>query len=157
MQLHRRHQADADKHYVIGESYRMAPVEERSEASHKQAFAWIREAWMSLPENLALEYPSPEHLRKRALIRTGWCTMTDYVCGSNAEAIRWAVNLRKEADEYAVVIVERSVVRVLKAKSQSMKAMGKADFEASKTDILRWIADLIEVDPTTLARNTGSA
>lgn len=78
--------------------------------------------------------------------------MTDYVCSSGAEAIRWAANLRKEVDEYALVIVERSVVRVMKAKSQSRKAMAKADFQASKTAILEWVAGLLDVAPETLAR-----
>lgn len=152
MLLHRRHHNEAAAHFVIGQSYRLAEIEERSEASHKQEFAWLREAWLSLPESIAREFPSPEHLRKRALIATGWCTMTDYVCSSGAEAIRWAANLRKEVDEYALVIVERCVVRVLKAKSQSRKAMAKADFQASKTAILEWVAGLLDVAPETLAR-----
>lgn len=155
--VHPRFQRQADAAFTIGETRTLVEVEERSEASHKQEFAWLREAWLTLPDSIATEYPSPEHLRKRALIRTGWCTMTDYVCGSNAEAMRWATNLRKEVDEYALVIVERTVVRVLRPKSQSRKAMGKADFEASKADIIRWIADLIEVEPATLARQSEAA
>jgi len=155
--IHPRFQRQADAAFAIGESRMMVEVEERSEASHRQEFAWLREAWMSLPEHVASEYPSPEHLRKRALIATGWCTMTDYVCGSNAEALRWATNLRKEMDEYALVIVERTVVRVLKAKSQSIRAMGKADFQASKTAILEWVAKLLEVEPATLAKQSEAA
>jgi hypothetical protein len=150
--IHPRFQKQADAAFAIGETRMMVEVEERSEASHKQEFAWLREAWLSLPESIAREFPSPEHLRKRALIATGWCTMTDYVCSSGAEAIRWAANLRKEVDEYALVIVERSVVRVMKAKSQSRKAMRKDDFQASKTAILEWVAGLLDVAPETLAR-----
>lgn len=147
----------ADKSYVIGEVYPMAPLEGRSEVSHSHQFAWLREAWMSLPESMAAEYPSPEHLRKRALIATGWCTMTDYVCSSAAEAARWATNLRKEVDEYALVIVERAVVRVFKAKSQAIRAMGGEDFQASKTAILEWVANLLGVDPATLSAQREAA
>lgn len=157
MLLHRRHRADADAQFVIGQSYRLAEVEERSEASHKQEFAWLREAWLSLPEGIAKDYPSTEFLRKRALIATGWCTVSDYPCSSRAEADRWARHLRNEADEYAVILVEQTVVRVLKAKSQSMRAMGKADFEASKRDILEWVANLLDVAPATLAKQREAA
>lgn len=145
-------QRQADAQYVVGEDYRLAPIEERSEASHRQEFAWLREAWASLPEGMADDFPSAEHLRKRALIATGFCTTTDYVCGSSAEAIRWASNLRKEADEYALVIVAKTVVRVCKAKSQSRRAMDKAEFQASKTAIMEWIATLLDVQPEDLAR-----
>ena len=99
MLLHRRHHNEAAAQFVIGQCYRLAEIEERSEASHEQEFAWLREAWLSLPESIAREFPSPEHLRKRALIATGWCTTTDYVSGSAAETIRWAAKLRKEGDE----------------------------------------------------------
>lgn len=157
MRVQGRFCSQADEAFVIGGVYRLAEIEERSEASHRHEFSWLREAWMSLPERVAAEYPSSEHLRKRALIATGWCTMTDYVCGSNAEALRWATNLRKEMDEYALVIVERTVVRVLKAKSQSIRAMGKADFQASKTALMEWVAKLLEVEPATLAKQTEAA
>lgn len=157
MILHRRHQREADQTFVIGQSYRMVEIEERSEVSHRHEFGWLKDAWLSLPESVAREYPSVEHLRKRALIATGWCTMTDYVCGSAAEAARWASNLRKEVDEYALVIVERAVVRVFKAKSQSRKAMGKEDFQASKTAIIEWVAKLLDVAPETLAHQTEAA
>lgn len=150
-------QRRADEAFTIGQVYRLTEVEERSEVSHRQEFAWLRDAWASLPEALTAKYPTPEHLRKQALIMTGWCNVTDYVCTSTAEAIRWASNLRKELDEYAVVIVERGVVRVLKAKSQARTAMGKADFQASKTSVLEWVAKLLDVTPATLERQKESA
>ncbi len=142
----------ADEHYVIGQDYMLAPLEERSEASHRHEFAFVRDAWSTLPESLADEYPSAEFLRKRALIATGYCTVTDYVCGSNAEALRWATNLRREVDEYAVVIVQKTVVRVLRAKSQSRRAMQPDEFQASKTAILDHIAGLLDVPPDQLRR-----
>ena len=38
-------------------------------------------------------------------------------------------------------------MRVCRAKSQSRKAMNKADFQASKEAVLRWVADLIGSTP----------
>lgn len=140
----------ADQHYVIGEQYLLAPVEERSEISHRHEFAWLREAHASLPEALALEFPSVEHLRKRALIATGFCTTADYACGTRAEALRWAANMRKEVDEYTVIVVSNAVVRVHRAMSQKRGAMDKEQFQASKTAIIEWVARLLQVEPEAL-------
>ena len=143
--------------FVDGDFYRLAVEEARSEVSHKHEFAWLREAWQSLPDALRRDFPSSEHLRKRALIETGHCTMQDYVCGTKAEAARWAANLRRELDEYTVVMVAESVVRVFRAKSQASKAMGRADFQKSKQDILDWVAGLLQVAPELLAKQTEAA
>lgn len=147
----------ADEAFVIGAVYRMVELEERSEVSHSHQFAWLKPAWQSLPDDLKAEYPSPEHLRKRALIRTGWCTVQDYPCGSRSEAARWAINLKRESDEYTVVVPSESVVRVYRARSQARGAMNKADFQASKTDLMNWIADLIGVEPDTLGKQQEAA
>ncbi len=137
----------------VGAVYRLVVEEARSEVSHSHEFAWLKPAWQSLPDTLKGEFPSPEHLRKRALIETGWCSMQDYVCGTKAEAARWSANLRRELDEYALIQVSESVVRVFRAKY----AMGRADFQASKSDIMTWISGLLEVEPETLARQTEAA
>lgn len=150
-------EAMANEAFSDGDFYRLAVEETRSEVSHRHEFAWLREAWQSLPDALRREYPSSEHLRKRALIETGHCTMHDYVCGTKAEAARWAANLRRELDEYALVVVSESVVRVFRAKSQAAKAMGKADFQKSKTDVLDWVAGLLQVAPETLEKQQEAA
>lgn len=150
-----RFAAEAARHFGEGEIVNLVIHEERSDVSHRHAFAWLREAWVNLPEGLAEAYASPEHLRKRALIATGWCTTQDYVCGSKAEAVRWAANLRREADEHALVIVKEGVVRVHRAKSQARGKMNKADFQASKDAIMGWIADLIGVTPAELQRSAA--
>lgn len=142
----------ADEQYVIGQYYRLAEMEEASEVSRNHQFAWLKDAWATLPEHLAYRYPSPEHLRKAALIATGWCTTTDYVCGTAKEAERWAENLRREVSTYDVVEVRASVVRVHRARSQRRGAMQKADFQACKTAILEWIAALLDVDAEALSR-----
>src|SRR5258708_5689576 len=78
----------ADKEYVVGERYTLAPFEQRSLATHNHEFAWLYEAWMNLPEALAEQYPSPEHLRKRALIDAGYYDEVAIDAGSKAAAIR---------------------------------------------------------------------
>lgn len=135
----------ADELYGPGEVLLLAPVDERSEISHRHEFAWLREAWENLPEALAADYPSAEHLRKRALIATGWCDVRDYPATSRAEALRLAATLKAELDDYAVVIVRDAVVRVCRAKSQARGKMNKADFQASKEAVLTYAANLLGV------------
>lgn len=141
----------AAHHFGEGEIVTLAVQEERSEVSHRHEFAWLREAWATLPESLGEAYPSPEHLRKRALIATGWCTTQDYVCGSKAEADRWRGYLHREIGEHAVVIVSEGVVRVHRARSQARGKMNRAEFQASKTAIMEWVAGLLGVSPDTLS------
>jgi len=159
MEVRKGFQRQADQQFVIGESYRLAPVEDRSEASHRHEFAWLREAWASLPFDLAMAHPTPEHLRKWALIQSGFCTITDYACQFKTEARRLAASLRQQTDEYALVIVdeENRAVRVVKPESQSRKAMGNARFKASKEAILDVVSGLIGVAPAVLAEQREAA
>jgi hypothetical protein len=141
----------ADEQFVIGQQYRMAPVEDRSRASHNQYFAMINEAWSNLPDGLIDQYPTPEALRKKALIKAGYRDERSIVAASKAEALRVASFIRP-MDDTAVVVVHEAVVLVLTAKSQSLRAMGKADFQASKDAVLSVLANLIGVAPAELAK-----
>lgn len=142
----------AREEFVDGAVYWMGVDPERTERSHNHEFAWVAEAWRSLPDAIAADYPNPEMLRKKALIATGWCNIKDHACASRAEAQRLARALQAELDEYVVVIVRDDVVRVCRAKSQAKNRMKAAQFQQSKTDILRWISDLLGVDPESLSR-----
>lgn len=139
-----------------GRDYLLADVEHRSDVSHRHEFAWLREAWNSLPDDLAELFPTPEHLRKRALIDAGYFNETVIDAGSNAAALRVAAFARSK-DEFAVVVVRGPIVVERTAKSQSMRAMGKADFQASKTAIMEIVSALIGVDPATLQRQQEAA
>lgn len=139
----------ADEAFVIGQFYRMAEVEERSEISHRHEFAFLREAWKSLPENLAPQYPSPEHLRKRALIASGWYDEQVVDAGSNVVAIRLAA-IARGYDEFALISVSDNLVIIRTAKSQSRKAMNKQEWQASKTAVLEIVSEMIGVEPETL-------
>lgn len=121
----------------------------RSEKTHRHEFAWLREAWRNLPEKYADQYPSPEHLRKRALIEAGYYREEVIDAGSNAAAIRVAGYLRSH-DDFVLVIVRRALVFVRTAKSQSRRAMNKAEFQASKSAILDIVANMLGLTPAQL-------
>lgn len=146
----------ADRQWVIGEVYRVADIEERSDVSHRHEFAWLREAWKSLPESLSDQFPSVEHLRKRALIEGGFYHETIIDTGSQAAALRVASYARGE-DDFAHVVTRGALVVVRKAKSQSRRHMDKAEFQASKTAILNVVAAMLAVEPSTLQRQQEPA
>lgn len=137
--------------FTPGEYYKLEVMEERSWVSHKHYFACLHDAWVNLPsKGHALEpwAQSVKHFRKYALIRTGWNNAQTWTCGSRAEADRMATALRSIAsDDFAIVAIEGTTVTRFTAKSQSMKAMGKEDFQKSKDDVLTFVADLIGADP----------
>lgn len=139
-----RHPRLADRHFVVGETYRLVEHHERSSASHAHYFAVIAEAHSSLPEHMAQRMPTPEHLRRHALIKAGYCDSHTMVASSKAEALRIAAFIRP-VDEFAVVVVEGCVVTRYTAKSQSYRAMGKQAFEDSKRAVLDVIADMLGV------------
>lgn len=146
----------ADKHYVVGLSYRLVPHEERSMRSHRYYFASITEAHKNLPEHLAERFATPDALRKYALIRAGYRDERTFVASSKAEAVRLATFVRP-MDDYAVVAVREATVTVYTAKSQSVKAMGKAEFRASLDKVLDVLAGMIGTTAGTLAANAEQA
>lgn len=136
----------ADRHYVVGEVYPLAVQEARSAASHSHFFASLTEAWRNLPEDQAERFPSAEHLRKWALVRAGYSNSTTAVLESAAEARRF-ISLAKSLDEFCVVTVRDKVATVYTAKSQSMRAMGAKEFQASKSAVLDIAWQLCGVAP----------
>ena len=142
----------ADKEFVVGREYWLDQVSERSWASHQHQFAWIAEAWSNLPEALVETFPTPEHLRKAALIATGWRRETIIDAGNAKAALRVAAYARGE-DDFAHVTTRGATVIVHKARSQRMHGLDRMDrdeFQRSKDDILGWISNLIGVAPEQL-------
>lgn len=146
----------ADRQYVVGEVYNLDVVEDRSAASHRHFFASVNECWQNLPHDIADRWPTPDHLRRYALIRTGYRDERTIVASSQAEARRVAAFI-KPMDEYAVVSVHGAAVIVWTAKSQAVRAMGKQVFEGSKDAVLGFLAEMIGVTPEQLTANTGRA
>ena len=123
-----RYASEADRHFVIGARYRLEEVSERSDISHRHEFAWLREAFNNLPEALADQFPTVEHLRKRALIQAGFYHERVTDCGSNAAALRVAV-MARDLDEFAYAVVRGPLCVVRTAESQSRRMMDKARFQ----------------------------
>jgi hypothetical protein len=143
------HPQRSSRYFKEGERYTLARYEERSSAAHNHEFAWLAEAWASLPETLAERFPTSEHLRKWALIRAGYSHSNTLLCKSRAEAVRVAAFLRP-MDEFAVIIVQGMALTRYVAMSQSKRAMGAKVFYQSKEKIIDIIAHMIGVEPKLL-------
>jgi hypothetical protein len=126
---------------------------DRSDASHRHEFAWLRSAWESLPESLAGEpfAQSPEHLRKYALVQCGYCDVREIAVGDDDDAKRVRAFIGPLVDRYALIGGSGPVVRIYTARSQSRRAMGAKDFQESKTRIMDYIAGLLGVTAEDLA------
>ena len=151
-----RFMREANKGFVVGETYRLAEENERSRASHNHFFAAVEESWRNLPEDLAERYPTSEHLRKYALIKSGFADERSIVCASKAEALRIAAFI-KPMDDYAIVVASESTVKVFTAKSQSIRAMGEDDFQRSKSAVLDLLASLVGVTTAELTEHAKAA
>lgn len=145
-----------DRQFAVGENVLMERREDRSIATHNHEFAWLRDAWMNLPEHLAELYPSPEHLRKRGLIQAGYYNEQIVDAGTNAAAIRVASAFRSR-DDFLLVIVRGPLVVIREAKSQSRRAMDKREFQESKTKLMAVVAEMIGVAPNSLTQEAGKA
>jgi hypothetical protein len=124
-------------------------AEHRSAKSHDHFFACVNEAWKSLPEDMADDFPSPEHLRKWALIKAGFCSETRIVCANNSEAMTLATK-SKAMDRFSVVAIDGKAVTIWTADSQRRDAMGRQEFQEAKERALHIISELIGTDAATL-------
>lgn len=132
----------------------------RSPSSHKHQFAWVKDAWSSLPESEASQpyAETPEALRKHALIACGYHRSYTIDCGGKATAQRIKAELLRaetKAEGYALAQVQGPVLRIWTPESQSVRAMGGKRFQESKTAILDWIAGKLGVSPEQLRRQAA--
>lgn len=148
----------ADRYFVVGEDYRMVEEHPRSKASHDHAFAWLGEAHKNLPEHLAEQYPTPDHLRKRALIDAGFYDETVIDAGSQAAALRVAAAIRSRPGEaFSLVITRGPAVVIRTARSMARGAMKPADFQAAKQAVLDTVSAMLGVTPETLSQARAAA
>ncbi|MGQ3671833.1 hypothetical protein ACT6QG_05495 [Xanthobacter sp. TB0136] len=148
---------EADKHYVVGDKYPMAPEYGRSVASHNHLFAWLEPAWHSLPECYGDERwaETPETLRKHALIKCGFHHTTILDIGAKAPAIRVRDALQAAETKlhgYAIGMVRGPIVQIWTPESMSKKHMDRARFQQAKQAIMEWIADILSVSTADLQR-----
>jgi len=136
------------KQFKFGESYMLEVRERRSSASHAHYFACVDDAWNNLSPDQTAKMRTPTHLRRWALIETGHFNEVIEDVGSHDTAVQVAKFARKitnNTDEYAEIVVRGTQVAYRTAKSQSVAAMDKTEFERSKADVLALLADTINV------------
>ena len=125
-------------------AYRMLVGAERSASEHRFYMASVAEAWKNLPEELAHEFPSPDALRRWALIHEGFCDIVKVV--GHRKSMR-------RIEGYSVIEVDdEGTMTIRTARSQSYAAMGKKEFQASKTAVLEYLATLVKTTPDELKR-----
>ena len=133
----------------VGAVHGWQMAEHRSKASHDHFFAIINEAWKNLPEDMADDFPSPEHLRKWSLIKAGFCSETRIACANNNEAMTLATKA-KAMDKYSIVAIDGKAVTIWTADSQRRDAMGRQAFQEAKERALHIISNLLGTDITIL-------
>jgi hypothetical protein len=138
----------AQQRFQAGEQYRMWVEHDRSQASHNAYFAELTEQWRKLlwgPRGA--DFPTVEHLRHHALIRTGFCDIASEELPSAEAAERMAAFLRGlDALELAEVSSFDNCLTIKTAVSQSRAVMGTRGFQASKAAVLDYVARLVGRD-----------
>jgi hypothetical protein len=154
---HKRFLSMLREHYEIGADVALEEIVQRSGASHRHFFATIKEAWNNLAEEHTEDFPTAEHLRARAMIESGYCTITDEIFDSHEDAQKAGRWIRKRSP-YAVIKINGNVMRVFDAESLAMhgpNAMRKERFEQCKRDVLDWIAPLARTTRSDVEKNAG--
>lgn len=139
--------------YQDGMGYLLEPASLGSTPAEKAFYAEVNNAWKQLPESMQADYPSANHLRKRALIKCGFFDVVETVCDTEDDAKRAAALVR--GDEFAVVVVNGTVVR--KYTPMSMKVRTKKDreqFRIMADAVLGLLADTLGVKRRELQDST---
>ncbi len=147
------HKELCDKQLTVGYDYAAELQFDRAMKAHRMQFAWLKEAWLNLPEELQADYPTPEHLRKRALIQAGF--YTEQVIDLSDMTLERAFERNVRLDEFSVIFKRGDFLVIRTPESQSVRNMGNRRFLESMTAIMEVIADLIGVDPDSLRREGG--
>ena len=123
----------------------------RSSRSHRHYFACVYEAWANLPASAMLQFPSSEHLRKYALIRTGFARSVTLPC-PDADTARRIMRDANRLNELTIATLEGAVVTLWTPESQSERAMGARRFQQSKDAVLGWLAEACGYHPNDLGK-----
>ena len=134
---------------MIGEHYRLEIFNERSQKYHAKYFATIADAWEHLPEPWSILLPSPENLRKYALIKAGHCDATTFVLKNRPEALA-ALAAFRLFDGYCLATATKNVVTVWRARSQRKAVQDARQFYETTQKVFTIIGEIIGVDPLTL-------
>ncbi len=151
-----RYKAMCEREFKLGEEYALIPHKDRSDASHGHYFAVLSEGWANLPHDLALRFPTAEHLRHWCLVQANFADESIIVAESEDTARAMAL-LCRTLNPYAVITVSGNILKVYTAQSQSRKTMDHDTFQKSKDAVLGMVSDMIGVTPSKLAANAGRA
>ena len=137
-----------------GSEHVLEPSSERSMASHNQYFAALHDAFMNLPESVSARWPTEEHFRKWLLIEAGYFDERELTFLTDKKAIEAATFIR-ELDAYARIHPHGCKVLIQRARSQSLSAMRKEEFEASKKAVLELAEQFTGVSRTQAMKEAG--
>jgi hypothetical protein len=137
-----------------GRVYPLEVQEAVSAKSRSHQFAELRELWKNLPEDVSPLYPSPDHLRKRALVDAGYYDEEIIDCGTHEIAANVGSTIRRH-DGFAVIYIRDHLVIVRTAKSQAK--MNKQDFQASKEAVLEICRGMVGVSKEVSQANADRA
>jgi len=140
-----------DELYAVHEEYPLVVLRARNMNQHRAYFAALHDAFDNLDERYDGVFPSPEHLREWALCQTEFCVVTHEAYETSADAMRAAKAIRKLAP-YAVLSLSGSTLVTKHALSQSVRAMGKEQFEASCKAVLEVVAGMARTTPAQLRK-----
>lgn len=145
MRLDEKFRSIARRQYLNGERYPLEVHEVRSVKSLRHYHASIKNIWDNLPDDVHARYPTPEHLRKWALIKCGFHNERSIVCETAGHAKRLAAFI-KPMDEFAVIVVKAETIKVYTARSQSAYGpykMTAEEFKESKNQVLDLLSSLV--------------
>ena len=150
----RGYAAQAARQFKPGETRILEVREERSGAAHRHYFAAVSEAFQNLDERCTERLKTPDHLRKWALIETGFYDEVITDCGSHEVALRMAA-FSRAIDDYAEIRVRGNLLSIRRAKSQKVTEMDKEHFKRSSDAVLDLLSDMLHVSRTVLKQIAG--
>lgn len=140
-----------DEQFAVHEEYPLVVMRARNMNQHRAYFAALNDIFENLAEQYEGVFPSMEHLREWALCQTEFCTVTHEAYETRKDALQAAKALRRLAP-YAVMSVVETTLVTKHAMSQSVRAMGKEDFEASCKAVLDIVAGMARMTPAEARR-----
>jgi hypothetical protein len=150
-----RYRRIAERQFGGGGEYALEPVTERSAASHSQYFAALHDLYQNVPEQMQARWPNEAHFRAWLLMETGWCN--EFECKKESLPHVKKFLLDNKLEFARLFNLKNGMVLVRYPKSQSRKAMGSADFERSKKDVLDLASSLVGTTRTEAMKNAGRA
>lgn len=122
---------ETNRLFYEGELVFLKPDRKRYWPRHQWFMALIRDAWVSLPDEKREKYPSPDILRKRLLIASGFSIVRSFVCKTNEDAAKYAEFIAPSLDFYTVISIQDNILVLLTAQSQAIDAMDENTFKES--------------------------